>query len=113
MQNIFSRQSGRLLTQAEDAADGCHAHEVAIGIQLNKELFVRAAFALLLTHEGSFQAARTGKINALAAQKTADDEAKVFITSLRDRMKKEHGTTWSQLWVDLGFVNNSLGVPAT
>jgi len=111
MRNSISSQPGRLLTQAEDAADGCHAHEGAIGIRLNNEPYVRGAFTLLLTREGSYQAARTGKINALAAQKTADDEAKVFITSLRDRMKKEHGTTWSQLWVDLGFVNNSLAVP--
>lgn len=111
MRNPISTQPGRLLTQGEDAADGCHAHEVNIGIKLNNELFVRAALALLLAREGAYQAARTGKLNAVAAQGTADDEAKGFITTLRDRMKKEHGTTWSQLWVDLGFTSNSLAVP--
>ncbi|HEY0552129.1 MAG TPA: hypothetical protein VGF13_21185 [Verrucomicrobiae bacterium] len=113
MENIISTQPARLLTQAEDAADGAHAHEAAIGIQLNKELFVRAAFTLLLTREGDYQAARTGKLNAGTAQRTADDEAKVFITSVRDRMKKELGNTWSQQWVELGFVNNSFGIPRT
>src|SRR5687767_15129870 len=113
MQNEIARRSEKLLTQAEDAADGCHLHEVSIGIQLNKETFVRAAFTLLLNKDGAFQAARTGKLNAVTAQRTADTEAKAFLTLFRDRMKKIFGSTWSQMWSEVGFTSGKLSMPAT
>jgi hypothetical protein len=52
--NPIPKLQDELLALAEDMADGCHNHEVAIGIQHNKEANIRADISALLTTETAF-----------------------------------------------------------
>ena len=94
-------------------ADGCKAHEVAIGIQLNKEAPVRLALASGRTAHNSYQAAKTPKLTAVQTQKSADVAARKFITIARDSLKPHLGASWSQMWSEAGFTGGSLAMPST
>jgi hypothetical protein len=88
---------GDLGTLGEDMAVDCHNHEVSIGLKQNKEVNVHADLVDLLTKDTTCRAARTGKLNAVAAQGTADEAAIAFIIIARDLLKPHLGTSWSQI----------------
>jgi hypothetical protein len=111
MKNTLPQKLDRLFSQAEDMADGCNAHEVALGLQQNKELNMRTDLAAARAADNTYQAAKTGKLNAVQAQTTADRNASAFIMLARDVLKPHLGTTWSQMWAEAGFVGGSLSVP--
>src|SRR5260221_2048664 len=97
MRNPIPRQPDTLFSQTEDMADGCKAHEVAIGIQLNKETAMRQALSSGRTAHNSYQAAKTTKLTAVQTQKSADVDARKFITITRDNLKPHLGSSWSQM----------------
>jgi hypothetical protein len=113
MKNTIPDQLSQLFTLGEDMALGCHSHEVTLGLKQNNELSVRADLSALLTGENSFQAARTGKLNAVQAQAAADKEAIKLIVAVRNRLKTFLGSKPSQMWAEVGFPDNSLAVPDT
>ena len=94
-------------------ADGCHAHGDTINVQQNKEANVRADLTQARAADNTYQAAKTGKLTAVQAQKVADQNARAFITLARDVLKPHLGTSWSQMWAEAGFASGSLAVPAT
>ena len=113
MKNTLPTKLDRLFSKAEDMADGCTAHEVALGILQNKAEPMRGALTAARTADDTYQAAKTGKLNAVQAQSTADRNARAFIMITRDMLKPHLGTSWSQMWAEAGFVGGSLAVPAT
>ena len=72
-----------LFTLGEDMADGCHAHEVAVGLKQNKEADIRAALTAAITAQNNFKAAQTAKLALSTAVTVADSNAKAFIGSAR------------------------------
>jgi hypothetical protein len=94
-------------------AAGCTAYEVAIGLMQNNAANITTDLDNARTLENTFQAARTGKLNAFTAQRTADQNARAFIVKARDVLKTHLGTSWSQMWSEAGFVNGSLAVSDT
>ena len=102
-----------LFTLGEDMADGCHTHEVAIGLKQNKEADLRAALTATITAQGTFKAAQTAKTALSAAVTVADSNAKSFIGSTRRVLINYLGDGWSQTWEASGFPNQSTGVPGT
>jgi len=111
--NALPNQNDRLFTLAEDMADGLHAHEVAVGIQQNKEAKLRPDLTAALAKESAFQAKRHAKLTATAAQTVADSNGKAFIASAKRVLENYLGGTWSAAWAEAGFVNNSTAVPKT
>lgn len=111
-----------LLALAEDAADGCATHEVAIGLKSVKEADLRPAIVALkgtLTPPppmpgliGIYDQAKRDTADAKADLKAKDAEAGTFLTDARDALKKVLGTKWSPEWVLAGYtVPGSTAVP--
>ncbi len=102
-----------LFTLGEDMADGCHAHEVAVGLKQNKEADLRAALAPAVTAQANFKAAQTAKTVLSAAVTVADSNAKAHIGATRRVLINYLGEGWSQTWEATGFPNQSTAVPGT
>lgn len=113
MQNPIPQPVNELFPLAEKAADGCHTHEVVIGIMHNTEALVRAGLATARTANQEYQNAKGAKLTATGSQSTADADAVAYIMSARDVLKPRLGTRYSQAWNGAGFVNSSLEVPGT
>jgi hypothetical protein len=111
MKNTIPRQLDQLFSLAEVMADGCNAHAAAIGILQNTEIKIRNDLAAARTAENIFQAARVAKLTAVGEQTTADQQANAFILVARDVLKPHFGNTWSQMWVEAGFVSGTLAAP--
>jgi len=79
----------------------------------NTAVNIDADLAAARLAESLFQAARTGKLNAFAAQAAADEDARAFIMKARDVLKVNLGTSYSQLWSEAGFTNNSIALPSS
>src|SRR5436190_6680098 len=98
MKNTLPQQLDRIFTLAEDMAVGCHNLEVAIGLLQNKEANILTDLNAARTADNIYQAAKTGKLTAVQAQKAADESASAFIVVARDVLKTHLGTSWSQMW---------------
>lgn len=99
---------------AEDMADGCDQHEVAIGIKQNTEAVLRAAITAL---EGAKLAAATADTlvdTKTAAHQTADEAGALVLKNCRLRLVKHFGTQQSNSqWVAAGFPAGSTAIPNT
>jgi hypothetical protein len=102
-----------LFTLGEDMADGCHVHEVAVGLKQNKEADLRPVLAAAVTAQASFKAAQTAKVALSTAVTVADSNAKAFIGSARRVLIETLGDGYSQVWEATGFPNQSTAVPGT
>ncbi|MBI5687027.1 MAG: hypothetical protein HZC54_18305 [Verrucomicrobia bacterium] len=102
-----------LLALAEDSADGCHNHEVAIGLQHNKEADIRGAITALRNSEAAFGTAKGNRQAALDTLQTADDAAMEFLTAARRVLTQFLGNRWSAAWEPTGFPDLSTAVPKT
>src|SRR2546423_14633823 len=98
MENKLPGKLDRVFSQAEDMAVGCNHYEVAIHLMQNREISIRSDLNAARTADNTYQAAKTGKLNAVQAQNTADDAASRFIVTARDVLKTHLGTSWSQMW---------------
>ena len=102
-----------LLTLAEDMADGCHNHEVAIGLQHNKETDIRGAITALRTTEAGLGTAKRQRQDAMNVLQAADDSATEFLDKVRKVLMNFLGNRWSTQWEPTGFPDNSTAVPKT
>ena len=102
-----------VLALGEDIADGCHHHEVAIGLLHNKEVDIRSAITGLRTTESGFGAAKDDRQHAMDALHVTDDTATVFLGTTRKVLMSFLGNTWSTAWQPTGFPDLSTGVPRT
>jgi hypothetical protein len=102
-----------LFTLAGDMADGCNAHEAAVGLKQNKNADVQADYTPALAAQTDHLAAQSAKVALSAAVTVADSNAKSFIGSARRVLVNYLGAGYSQLWDATGFPNNSTAVPAT
>ena len=102
-----------LLALAEDMADGCHNHEVAIGIQQNKESEMRSAITALRNAEAGFGTAKNNRQMAMDALQVADGAATEFLGNARKVLTSFLGNFWSTAWEPTGFPDQSTAVPKT
>ena len=103
----------QLFTLAEDMADGCHAHEVTVGLKQNMEADMRAALDPAVAAQADFKAAQTAKTALSTAVTVADSNAKAFIGASRRVLINYLGDGYSQKWDATGFPNQSTAVPGT
>src|SRR5205085_11742629 len=111
MENRLPNSLPLLCSRAEDMADGCNLYETPLGILHHKELPLRTQLGLTRTKQNTYQNARACKVTALEELADADRTATELIVATRDVLKPHLGTSWSQSWVETGFVTNSLEVP--
>ena len=100
-----------LIALTEDLADGCHLHEVAIGIKQNTEAVMRAAITATNTALQAVGAASglvDGKFDMLQG---ADAAGKAVLMNCRLRLVKVLGTQFNSGWEEAGWPNQSTAVP--
>ncbi|MBL9181279.1 MAG: hypothetical protein JNN17_04000 [Verrucomicrobiaceae bacterium] len=98
---------------AEDLADGCHLHEVAISIKQNTEAVIRAA----ITQFDAMKLAR-GQAEQLVEQKvalhqTADAAGTTVLKNCRLRLVKLFGGQFNNQWLTAGWPNGTTAIPTT
>ena len=98
---------------AEDLADGCDLHEVAIGIKQNNEAVMRAA----ITQFDAMKLAR-GQAEQLVEQKvalhqTADTAGTTVLKNCRLRLVKLFGGQFNNQWLTAGWPNGTTAIPST
>ena len=96
---------------ADRMADGCHTHEVAIGIKQNTEAVMRAASLAMKNTQLDVGAAKAGVGTMSDALKTADDAIIVTLTNCRLRLVNQLGQFWGPAWEATGFPDQSTAVP--
>lgn len=103
----------QLFALAEDMADGCFTHEVAVGLKQNKEAEVRADLDAARTGETNYAAAKGAKDALSTTLRVADSNARAFLKAARAVLAQSLGELWSAAWEPTGFPNQSTAVPAT
>ena len=96
---------------ADRIADGCHTHEVSIGIKQNNEAAIRAAIA---TTEGTdFQAGlkKAAVDAAFTTLQIADVGGQATLTNCKLRLRQKLGERWSAAWEPTGFPHGSTAIP--
>ncbi len=96
---------------ADRVADGCHQHEVAVGIKQNIETAIRAAILPLSNAETVVGLKKQALANAYTALQTADDTGAAVITACQLRLKQKLGQRWNADWEPTGFPDQSTAVP--
>jgi hypothetical protein len=99
---------------AEDMADGCNTHEVAIGIKQNTEAVLRAAITALEAAKLAAGTADTLVGTKITAHQGADEAGALVLKNCRLRLVKLFGTQQSNSqWVTAGFPVGSTAIPNT
>jgi hypothetical protein len=98
---------------ADRMADGCHTHEVSMGIKQNTEAVLVAATTALDTAETQVGMKKLGVDEAYAALEVADEAGSTTLTNCKLRLAQKLGQRWSAAWEPTGFPNQSTGVPKT
>lgn len=111
--NALPQPLDKLMTLAEDAADGAHTHEVSIGLLQNTEVKIRADLLGLVNANQHFGDMTGGNNGMTTAVTVARSNGRAFATLLRDRLKPVLGNRASQAWVPVGFTAESIAVPST
>ncbi len=102
-----------LITLTEDAADGAHQLETAIGLQQNKEAGLRADLADLTAKKNAFDTAVSARTPLVTAHTVARSNARAFLTLARDIFKTFLGNKPSAAWEAAGWGSDSIAVPST
>jgi len=111
--NRVPNGENELLALGEDMADGCHNHEVDIGLKHNKEVDMRAALTALRNAEAGFTTARGNRQDAMDALHATDATVTAFLAATRSVLIRLLGNRWSSAWLPTGFPDLSTAVPAT
>lgn len=123
--NEIPRSYDPLVEHMEDAADGAHTYEVAVGLKANKETNIRADLHALIgtpAGPGGVPPAEPGFKafwNVSKANKTAKtsllrnvlSNARLLVTTCINSLKPVLGQQWNSAWNAAGFTTGSLAVP--
>lgn len=98
---------------AEDLADGCQTHEVAIGIKQNTEAVIRAAITSLDAMKLARGQAETLVGTKSAAHIAADEAGTLVLKNCRLRLVKVFGSQFNSEWMTAGWPNGTTAIPTT
>jgi len=96
---------------ADRIADGCHTHEVSLGIKQNMESVIRAAILGLETAESDVGTKKLAVSSAYDGVQAADEAGKTLLTNCKLRLAQKLGQRWSASWEPTGFPGQSTAVP--
>lgn len=98
---------------AEDIADGCHTHEVAIGIKQNMEAVIRAAVTSYEAMAMARGQAETFVGTKNSEHQQADADGAVVLKNCRLRLVKLFGGQFNSQWLTAGWPNGTTAIPST
>jgi hypothetical protein len=97
---------------ADHMADGCHTHEVSMGIKQNTEVVMRAAILTLKNAQLDLGAAKAAVGSTSEALKVVDAAITEVLGNCRLRLVNQLGKFWGPAWEATGFPDQSTAVPA-
>ncbi|MBL9115418.1 MAG: hypothetical protein JNJ83_10470 [Verrucomicrobiaceae bacterium] len=97
---------------ADRMADGCHTHELIIGIKQNTEAVMRAAMLALKNGQLDLGAAKAAVGSTSDALKVVDASITEVLANCRLRLVNQLGKFWGPAWEATGFPDQSTAVPA-
>jgi hypothetical protein len=100
-----------LLALAEDMADGCHLHEVTIGIKQNTEAVMRAGITASKAAIQALGAANVLRDSKYDALHSADDAGTLVLKNCRLRLVKVLGSQYNSGWQEAGWPGQSTAIP--
>lgn len=118
MSNQIARTYESLVPSLEDAADGAHQHEAAIGLKQNKEVNIRADLTALTGTpaipglKALWNAAKAAKTAMTAALRSVQSNGRTLAMTCIGTLKPVLGQQWNSAWNAAGFTDGSLAVPA-
>ena len=98
---------------ADRMADGCHTHEVSMGILQHKEAAIRAAISALVAADLDLGIKKHAVSTAYDEVQVADDAGLVVLTNCKLRLGQKLGQRWSSAWEPTGFPSGSTAIPRT
>ncbi len=98
---------------ADRIADGCHTHEVSIGIKQNTETAIRAAITGLTTAELQVGLKKQAVDDTATAVQGADAAGEQTLINCKLRLAQKLGQRWSAAWEPTGFPRQSTAIPDT
>ena len=101
-----------LISLTEDLADGCHLHEVALGIKQQTEAVMRAALLAGKTALMDIGAARVLLGQKFDLLQAADATGENVLKNCRLRLVKLFGGQYNANWQTAGWPNQSTGIPS-
>lgn len=113
----------KLIASMDEAADGAALHGAALPLRINTEADIRADLLALAgdpadpaTTPGAqalWLAAKSSKAAKTNLKKTADTNARVFISNAVKVLQPRLGNQWNSAWQAVGFSNGKLSIPTT
>ncbi|MCB1088624.1 MAG: fibronectin type III domain-containing protein [Verrucomicrobiae bacterium] len=111
--NPTPERLSELLAAGEDLCDGLDQHDVALGIAQNTAAASRADLDALVAAQAAYKLAEGARPAAYAALRSAESNAKGFISRAVGVLKNYLGNQWSDAWAATGLPDNKVGVPDT
>jgi hypothetical protein len=100
-----------VISLTEELADGCHVHEVSLGIKAQTEAVMRAALLGAKTALMGLGAAKVLRDQKEGLLETADAAGTVVLKNCRMRMVKLYGPKFDANWEAAGWPSQSTAVP--
>lgn len=113
--NELPKSINKLISLAEDCADGANQHEASLPLETNLESVIRGDLSALVAAKAAYAAFDTvlpGVPDADAVVQTNRSNAKAFILLVRGVMEPVLGGKGTA-WVPLGWPASSLAIPST
>lgn len=98
---------------ADRMADGCHTHELTLGIKQNTETVLRASILGVSSAEMQVGLKKKDVDDAYTALQAADDAGKTVLSNCKLRLAQKLGQRWSAAWEPTGFPDQSTAIPKT
>lgn len=111
--NSLPKKLDELVTLTEDAADGCHQLETAVGLQHNKEADLRLDLGTFVTKAAGYDTTLSARVPLQSALTVARSNARGWLLMARDNFKTFLGSTPSNAWEVAGWSAESIAVPST
>jgi hypothetical protein len=96
---------------ADRLADGCHQHEVSLGIKQNTEAAIRASMGTLATAVLQAGLKKSAVRDAYETLKAMDAAGEEVLIACKLRLQLKLGQRWSAAWEPTGFPHRSVAVP--
>jgi len=102
-----------LIASGEDLYDGLNQDAVNLNIKKNDPVTVRGKLDALIATNNALKAAQGAEPAAYQLLRTADSNAKGFITAAIKVISLSLGNAWSDAWVATGLPDKTAGMPGT
>ena len=114
MENTIPDNLKKLAVLGLKMAGGLAKHAETLGLKHHTQEAVAAEVKAVEDADALYQASRASRRTKLTPDKEkADADGKAFIDAAKKVLRHHLGNTWTEAWVEAGFVNGTTATPAS